>query len=270
MFNTINFRMGVHATIPFYVDMVRNKSIDVNGTGMVISVDGLTPLQLAIAMAIRTGLVIIARDGVETNHGVNLERIIDQMIISANNDIPVSYRVSADIVERIGMIIQASEADTNSVINYARDSLIRDNLVLESHGHTMVQPSIQLEECDNDLVIRVADGIEIGPIARSMEELRSTMEFDLNKKIAHIKDWDPNLLAGVDEWTIGKRLDVPFEMALDVGILEDDDGKIDLVLYAKDNVGTIITYPIKIGTIDPKKLSALDSYFIPDATTESN
>lgn len=365
MFQTIKFRLGVHATIPFYVDMVRNKNIDKLGKDlMVIEASQLTPVQLIIReLCNRIELVIKANGGVPTSIGIDLRKIWNDMILVAANEVAVSQRtiaditehlmmllaenvitpdllieaargtvfyndlviatsnltpvqyaiaamcdelkamlvahgnvstdlhiafdevrnnlvlaaadnletsigVDANIVEQIAMIIEAYETEPTIAIEMAKDAVIQNNLVLHAANGVQTLPTIEIAEANNDLIIRTDNGIEIGPIAQSLDQISNTMEFNLSKRLMKITHWDPEILGETDSWTLGRMIDIPFEVALDIALVEDGEGNLQMVLKAKDNTGTVVSHPIVIGTLDLKKIGELDPDTIPDATTE--
>lgn len=267
MFMTIPFRMGVHATIPFYVDMVRATRIDINGIDMVITAEQSTEIQCAVAMVLQeVSMILSARNGVETSSSIDFNELADRLILTARNGAESHIRVGVDHVEKLAMMLTEYQTDPDLLIEEVKNAVLRNNLVIKTKNGTDIHPTIKMEISD-DLVLTVANGIEIS-LKRALENINSVLELDLSKRVAKIKQWDEMQVDGVDDWKLNHKVEMPFELALDVGIIENDSGTIDLVLYANDDVETILTHPMIIGTIDPKKLGELDPYFIPDSLTE--
>lgn len=259
--------MGVHATIPFYVDMVRAMLIPVQGIDMVITAEQSTEIQCAVAIALQEVLVIASRNHVETSEMTNLGKLADELVLSARNGVESHSRVSVRNVERLAMVLQTYQTDPDLLIEEVRNSVLNNNLVISTGNGAEIHPTVRIDEARNDLVLTVANGIEI-PVMKALENINNSIELNVSKRIMKIKHWDPALLGDADDWKLNRKVDMPFELALDMGIIADDSGKMNLVLYANDDVGTILTHPMIIGTLDPKKLSELDPYFVPDSTSE--
>lgn len=271
MFCRINFRLGVHTTIPLYMDVTKAMSAgNLEPINMVISASQLTPVQLAISELIEAiGLVIAAQDNVDSTTVETLNPTRDDLVIAARNSLPTQIRVREEVVEQIGMVIAAYEAQPDLFIDAVKDSVLRNNLVISANDNVEVHPTIRLEEINNDLVIGVDEGVELGPIRKTLGELSHMMELNMSKRIARIRNWDDVLLEEADEWQLNHLAEVPFDVALAVSVLEDDEsGKLNLVIQACDDTGTVLTHPVTIGSIDPTKIGDLDPYTVPDATTE--
>lgn len=267
MFMQIPFRMGVHATIPFYVDMVRASQILINGIEMVITAEQSTEIQCAVAMVLQeVSMILSTRSGAETSKSIDFNELADRLILTARNGVESHMRVGVDNVEKLAMMLTAYQTDPELLIEEVKNAVLENNLVIKTRDGIKVQPTIKIEAKD-DLVITVANGVEIS-FTKALENINNFLELDLSKRIAKIKHWDELQLDGADVWRLNQKVSMPFELALDVGIIEDDSGVMNLVLYANDDVGTILTHPMIIGTIDPKKLGELDPYFVPDSTSD--
>lgn len=258
--------MGVHATIPLYVDMVRTSQISVNGIDMIITAEQSTEIQCAVEIALQEILILSARNGVEANELININELASRMILTASNGADSRIHVSADMVERLAITLSDYQAAPDLFIEEARDAVLKNNLIIEAEDGTEIRPTVKIE-ANNDLVLTVANGIEI-PLTKALNSIRNIMEFDLQKKIVKIGFFDELQLDETDGRKLYGREDIPFELALDIGLIKDDSGMINLALYARDGVETVSGHPMIIGTIDPKKLSELDPYFIPDYTDE--
>lgn len=271
MFCRIKFRLGVHTTIPLYMDVTKAMSAgNLEPINMVISASQLTPVQLAISELIEAiGLVIAAQDNVDSTTVETLNPNRDDIVIAARDGLPTNIRINEDAVEQLGMVIAAYEAQPDLFIDMVKDSAIHNNLVISANNNVEVHPTIQLKEVNNDLVIGVDEGVELGPIRKTLGELSHMMELNMSKRIARIRNWDEVLLEEADEWRLGHLVEVPFDLALTMSVLEDgDSGKLNLVIQACDDTGTVITHPVTIGSIDLVKIGELDPYAVPDATTE--
>ena len=271
MFNTIKFRLGVHATIPLYMDVVKAMSIgDLEHIEMVISASQLTPVQIAIAaLCDEIGLILASQSVIDPDKSISMTEFRNNLVLTSKNSLAYQMHITEDVVEQIGMILHAYQTDPDLTINMAKDSVIRNNLKIAVSDDVEVYPTIHITEVDNDMVIGVGEGIEIGPIRKTLGEIDNMIELNLSKRIARIRNWDETLLSESDEWKVGAMVDVPLDLALAVSVLEDEEsGKLNLVIQACDNVGTIITHPVLIGTIDPSKIGDLDPYKVPDAISE--
>ena len=262
MFLKCPLRLGVHATIPLYVDVVRTRQILANGIEMVITAEQSTEIQCAVAIALQEILALSAQNGVETNELVSFNELANRLILTASNGADSRIHVSADMVERLAMTLSNYQAAPDLFINEARDAVLRNNLIIEARDGTEICPTIKIE-AENGFVLTVANGIEI-PITRFLNNIRNVMEFDLQSRMVKIGYLDTLQLEDPDGQKIYDRAKIPFDLALDIGLFEDDSGMLNLALYARDGVETISAPPMIIGTIDPKKLSELDPYFIPD------
>lgn len=243
MFCRFNFRLGVHTVIPLYMDVVRTMSVgNLEPINMVIGTSQLTQLQIAISAQLSEIIMLLAaQNNVDSTTMETLNPGINELVIAARNELPSQMRISADAVEQIRMVLTAYETDPDAVIHLAKDAAIHNNLVISAKNDLEIHPTIQLEEMNNDLVIHVGDGIEIGPIRKTLGELSNLLEM----------------------------ADAPFDLALAISVLEDgQSGNLNLVLQACDDTGVVITHPVLIGSIDPKKIGTLDPYAVPDATTE--
>ena len=270
MFRRINFKMGATRTIPFIADMIKIKSIDVNGVGMIINVDEMTPVEIAIALLFgELTMLLSAPQGLEISNAISFDELVNEMILSVSSDVQAGVAVNADIVEKLGMFIQTYQVSPEILIEEAKNSLIRNNLILQSRDNIQVTPTIRIEEARNDMVLHVTEGIEIRSLHEIIDELSSKMEIDLEHRVVHIYDYDPQTIGDLDPHEVDQKVSVPFELALRIKMLEDDDGKLQLALYATDGLNVIIGHPTIIGTIDPKKLGELDPFAIPDATYET-
>lgn len=258
----------MHAKIPLYVDMVRTKEIDPNPSNMVIIAHGNTPIQCTLELMLQyLRMMIAAQNGVDTEKAIFTDELINEMVLRAEDRVPTGFAVNANIVEQIGMVIHAYNTQPDLVIEAAKTAMMRNNLVISTSNGVMLTPSIMLD-IDNDLRIHTSNGIEIGPIGKVLGQISTAMEFDMQNKIVHIKDYDPLLIGTVDEHVVSGKTHVPFDLALRMNILANDEGKLDLVIQACDDVGVVITHPIVIGTLDQKAIGELDPYAVPDATTE--
>ena len=258
--------MGVHATIPFYADMVRAKQILINGIDMIIAAEQSTEIQCAVAIALQEILLIATRNGVETRELVNLNTVADELILTARNGVKSHMRVSAGNVERLAMALTAYQTDPEMFIEEVKNAVLENDLVIKTQDGVEIRPTMKIEGHD-DLVLTVANGIEIS-VTKALGQMNDFMELDLSKHIVKIKHLDELQLGSADERKLNHKIEMPFELALEVGIIENDSGVMNLVLYANNDVETILTHPMVIGTIDPKKLGELDPYFVPDSTSD--
>lgn len=268
MFIEAPFRMGTHAVIPFHVDLVKIRRLDPSSIRLIIAASQDTEIQCAMKIALYGIRTILAHGEIDPDITQEIDANVDQMVIAARNGLEANIRVSANNVERLAMIMQTWQTDPDLLIEEAKQSVLANDMVIEAWNGADLIPSIQLEEINNDLILRIAGGIEID-IGKALENINNTMELDLQRRVMKIKVMDPQETGVLDEQIVGMKKEIPFELALEIGVLEDDSGVMNLVLYARNGVETILTHPIVIGTIDPKKLGELDPYFIPDATAET-
>ena len=261
-------RAGQHATIPLRVYLAKQQSIDINGIDMIIAAEQSTEIQCAVAIALHELLVLATRERVEVTESVNLGELANRLVLSARNGVESHYRVSVNNVERLAMALEAHRTQPELFIREAKNAILENNLVISAHGGVEIRPTIQIEETMKDnMILTVSNGIQID-LMKALGNINSNLEFNLSKRSMKIKDWDGKALTIEDGWKLSRMIEIPFDVALDVGILADDSGELQLVLYANDGVETILTHPMIIGTIDPKKIGELDPYFVPDSITE--
>ena len=212
-------------------------------------------------------MVLSACSNAETDKYIDVNQIAHDLILTARNGVETHIHLSAQNVEMLAMVIAAYETNPHSVIDVARNAIFDSRLTISAQEDTEVHPAIQIENIHDDLVLTVANGIEI-PITKALRNINNAFEFDLSRRVMRIKNWDVEDLQATDEWKMNQKIEIPFELALDIDILEDDHGVLSLVLRASDDVNTVVTHPVVIGTIDPERLSELDPFFIPDSTSD--
>lgn len=256
--------------VPLTISIPDKKTItDLSESELIINANDNLPLSLGIEVLCDSILSIItASDLVQPLLQISVEQVFADLKIAANDNVPAWVRIDGDIVEAIGMILNAYQSDTSQVVDLVGEDVFENGLTISANDAVDMSASISPNIRQMAGMILSADnGVEIASIRQTLDELSNKIAITEGSKITLIGDLDPLSTGFLDPDVIPDLTTVPVNPYLQVGILEDGEGALDLVIRACDDVQTIKTEPVKIAHIDPNKIGELDPDPVPDGRT---
>lgn len=157
------------------------------------------------------------------------------MMIRASDKVPLWIAIDGSVVDMIGMRITTDELATDIFIDAMRTSLADAGFVIRTEDSAQTYKATDLTPDEICLRIRTDGSVAVGPINVSVDRISDAMQM-------------------ADD----------ADLHMEIGVLEDSDGRVMLVIQAADDVGTVRGTPTTIGYLDELKIGELDPDVIPD------
>ncbi len=225
--------MGVHANIPFYVDMVRAKTIDdLEEDILVIEASQMTPVQIVIRDLFDRILLVLKTNGnVPTDVEMRLEKILNHMLLLAADEVSVNQRVVANIVEQLQLILSENNIAPHILIEAARGTIFYADLIIATSNLTPAQYTVAAL-CDEIGFMITANSVISLDLAVALEQLKA----DLVLSVGNDVETSINLDASIVEQVAMIMEQYQLNPAVLIDMFRESAIHNDLVLRARDGV----------------------------------
>ena len=286
MINSIKFRMGSDLSIPIYMDLLKVKSLNVEGDHLIISsIDGI-PVDIATAFEeLPIGFVIFASQGIEfksveqnleyTSYNAmefdlyqrsmrigtaDLMKIRDLDSWTYTNGIRVALQLGMKILEdddgKIGLTISAKN-DVASALMARINNVMHDNYSISAS-----------DDVDTEQAITNSAQYKTGMHLEGEVQTGRLIDLeDIDNGIIHVTGSDANLIAlakSLQQINCDMGLNASDEVDINVGVsvLQNDSGDVCLVLHTSDGLDmTIAIQPeLPSGYTQVEYINSVDGY----------
>ena len=160
----------------------------------------------------------------------------------------------------IDMVIKAKDdIDPDMLIDIARTAFLRAIMRIRAHGDVETSETVGLPIDPSNLYIRAGDGMAIGPITTTIDELNESM-----MKICEM--WQPITIGDLDDIMLSlldpKKIPDYGHMKLcpnlEIAVVKDTGARSQLVLRAVDDAGVQLAEALKLGYLDELKIGEAD------------
>ena len=252
--------------VPLTISIPQTSRLVPNELETYIIAHGNLPLSIRAQLLCDSILSIIqTSNNVSTSVAIQLKRIIDELVLGVSNRVESWIRVDEDIVNSIGMTLNAYYTNAQVLIDLVGESAFESGLVISASdaADMLVQMNPNLKE-DADLILRNANDVVIASIDTMLGTLSNQIIIDEGAHITLIGDIDPEHTGTLDPTVIPDITKAPTQPYLEIGLIENDEGRLNLEIRAADDVRAIRTEPVLIGYIDPNTIGELDPDHVPD------
>lgn len=256
--------------VPLTISIPDYKTIeDLENLDMLITAKDHLPITLGIEVLCDSILsYILSPDNVQASLAISLNKLRDELILRAKDNVPAWVRVNAEITEAIGMILNAYRSDANLAIDLVGESIFENGMTITAKDAVDMLKHTYPEIAENaEMILSARDNVVIESIRQSLGELNNKMIIREGCRITLIGDLDPMQTGALDPDVVPDITLEPIQPHLEVGIIEDGDGEVSLAIRACDDVRAVKTEPVKIAHIDPNRLGELDDDPVPDGRT---
>lgn len=255
--------------VPLTISIPNQKAPNLNELEMYILAHGNLPLSLRVKLLCDSIYSTITASGnVSTSVAIALEHLTASLIHQVSNRVPAWIRIDEDITGAIGMVLRAFQSDANVLIDLVGESAFENGMTIsvDDAVEAMLETNPNLVH-DAGLILQSGGNVEIASIRHTLELMSNQMMIDEGSRITLIGELDPEQTGDLDPNAVPDVIRSPIQPYLEIGIVENDEGRVSLELRACDDVKAIRTEPVMIGFIDPNKIGELDPDHIPDGRT---
>lgn len=256
--------------VPLTISIPNQRTItDLEDLELIITANDNLPLSLGVDVLCDSIFSIIkASDLVLPSLAISLDRMIAELKVKSENNVPAWIRIDEDIVEAIGMVLNAYQTDTDVLIDLVGSDVFENGMVIDAKDAVEISAAISPKIAQSaEMVLRACNNVEIGSVRQTLENLSNSIQIENGARVTLIGDLDPYQTGQLDPDKIPDITLVPVQPYLEVGIIEGGDGEISLAIRGSDDVRAIKTEPVKIAHIDPNTVGELDPDPVPDGRT---
>ena len=181
-------------------------------------------------------------------------------IMCSELDLSVDVKILEDSNGGLNMIIRTSQAvEADLLIEIARTAFMRAWLKLHAYGSVPTEESIGLPMNPSNMYLRADNGVSLGPITTTLDELNACMaELVEMWNPLKIGDLDDIMVSLLDPHRVPDYGRTSLSPHLEIAVIKDTDAKAQLVLRAVDDAGTELAEAIQLGYLDDMKIGSID------------